>query len=72
MPEGSLRAFLESVTQEWVMGGRIYDAHIAETARWAGARIVVTENQRHFIHLLKEKIRVLTADQFAALLPPGP
>lgn len=66
--EEGFAAFIESAAGERVTGGRIYDAHIAEVARTGGARIVVTDNQRHFTHLLKEEIRVLTAEQFVDLL----
>jgi len=51
--------FLASATGESALGGRIYDAHIAEVARRAGARLVVTENRRHFTSLLRHGIRVL-------------
>jgi len=51
--------FLASATEESALGGRIYDAHIAEVARRAGARLVVTENRRHFTSLLRHGIRVL-------------
>jgi len=46
-------------------GGRVYDAHIAEAARLAGAELVVTENRRHFVPLMRYGIRVLTAAEFA-------
>ena len=46
-------------------GGRVYDAHIAEAARLAGAEVVVTENRRHFVPLMRYGIRVLTAAEFA-------
>ena len=68
LPREGIGAFLESAGGERLIGGRIYDAHIAEIAKSAGAGIVVTNNQRHFTHLLKENIRVLTADQFIALI----
>ena len=63
LPEESLETFLESAVDSRIRGGRIYDVHIAEIAKSATARIVLTENRRHFSHLLKEEIRVLTADQ---------
>ena len=53
--------FLVSAVGEGTTGGRIYDAHIAETARQAGARLVVTENRRHFTSLLRHGIRVLVS-----------
>jgi hypothetical protein len=39
--------FLASAAGEGTTGGRIYDAHIADIARRAGARLVATENRRH-------------------------
>jgi len=59
------RPFLASAGAERVAGGRVYDAHIAEIARLAGARLVVTDNRRHFVGLMRHGIRVLTAVEFA-------
>jgi predicted nucleic acid-binding protein len=59
------RRFLRSAAQDRAAGGRIYDAHIAEIARLAGARTVVTDNRRHFTTLLRYDIRVLTTQEFA-------
>jgi predicted nucleic acid-binding protein len=53
--------FLVSAVGEGMVGGRIYDAHIAEIARQAGARLVATENRRHFTPLLRHGIRVLVS-----------
>lgn len=53
--------FLVSAAGEGTAGGRIYDAHIAEIARQAGARLVATENRRHFTPLLRHGIRVLVS-----------
>jgi predicted nucleic acid-binding protein len=53
--------FLISAVGEGTTGGRIYDAHIAEIARQAGARLVATENRRHFIPLLRHGVRVLVS-----------
>jgi predicted nucleic acid-binding protein len=52
---------LVSAVGEGTTGGRIYDAHIAEIARQAGARLVATENRRHFTPLLRHGIRVLVS-----------
>jgi predicted nucleic acid-binding protein len=65
LPESGREAFLKSAASERVAGGRVYDAHIAECARLAGARIVVTDNRRHFVGLMRYGIRVLTAMEFA-------
>lgn len=65
LPAEARLAFVESAVGDRVAGGRVYDAHIAESARLAGAEVVVTENRRHFIPLMKHGIRVLTAGEFA-------
>jgi predicted nucleic acid-binding protein len=57
-------SFFRIAVSERVAGGRIYDAHIAEIARSGGARIVVTDNRRHFTSLLQHGIRVTTANEF--------
>ena len=44
-------------------GGRIYKAYITEIARQAGARLVATENRRHFTPLLRHGIRVLVSSE---------
>jgi predicted nucleic acid-binding protein len=48
------------------VGGRVYDAHIAEVARAAGARVVVTDNRRHFVAALRHGLRVETPAEFLA------
>ena len=66
LPSNARGAFVDAVVHERISGGRIYDAHIAEAARLAGAEVVVTENRRHFVPLMRYGIRVLTAEEFAA------
>ena len=44
---------------------RIYHAHIAEIARLAGARVVVTDDPRHFADLRPHGIRVMSTADFA-------
>jgi predicted nucleic acid-binding protein len=56
--------FFQVVAHERIAGGRLYDAHIAEIARAARARVAITENRRHFSGLLRHGIRVLTAAEF--------
>jgi len=46
-----------------VLIARIYDAYIAEVARQTGARLVATENRRHFTPLLRHGIRVLVSSE---------
>lgn len=66
LPAGARVGFVAGIVGERVAAGRVYDAHVAESARLAGAEMVVTENRRHFIPLMKHGIRVLTAGEFAA------
>lgn len=61
LPAERREEFLVSTAGEGTTGGRIYDAHIAEIARQAGARLVATENRRHFTPLLRHGIRVLVS-----------
>jgi predicted nucleic acid-binding protein len=65
LAEEARRGFLEAAVEARVAGGRIYDAHIAEIARLAGARIVVTDNVRHFSGLRFHGIRVMSTADFA-------
>lgn len=64
LPTRTRRRFLRQCREERVMGGRVYDAHIAEIARLGGAAAVVTENRRHFIGLLRHGVRVQTSREF--------
>lgn len=62
---------LRAAVQDGTAGGRIYDAHIAEVARTAGARVVVTDNRRHFLAALRHGMRVETPSEFLAALKAG-
>jgi predicted nucleic acid-binding protein len=66
LPAELREEFLVSAVGEGTVGGRIYDAHIAEVARQAGARLVATENRRHFTPLLRHGIRVLVSEELAS------
>jgi predicted nucleic acid-binding protein len=61
-------AMMKAAARDGTAGGRIYDAHIAEVARSAGAAVVVTDNRRHFIAALRYGIRVETPAEFLATL----
>lgn len=65
LPVARQEEFLASAAGEGTTGGRIYDAQIAEIARLAGARLVVTENRRHFTSLPRHGIRVLGSAELA-------
>jgi predicted nucleic acid-binding protein len=66
LPSGDRGPFFSSLVQDGIAGGRIYDAHIAEVARAAGARVIVTDNRRHFLAALRHGIRVETPAEFIA------
>jgi predicted nucleic acid-binding protein len=66
LPAGDRLPMLKAAAQEGTAGGRIYDAHIAEIARAAGASVVITDNRRHFIASLRHGIRVDTPAEFLA------
>jgi len=64
LPANDRMPMLRAAVQDATAGGRIYDAHIAEIARAAGARVVVTDNRRHFLAALRHGIRVETPAEF--------
>lgn len=68
LPAADRESFLKSAAQDATAGGRIYDAHIAEIARAAGATVVVTDNRRHFIAALRHGLRVETPAEFLAAM----
>lgn len=65
LPEQARLPFLRTIEHERIVGGRVYDAHIAEIARLAGAKSVITDNRRHFSSLARHGIGVLSAEEFA-------
>jgi predicted nucleic acid-binding protein len=64
LPAADRLAALRAAARDGVTGGRIYDAHIAEIARAAGASVVVTDNRRHFLSALRYDMRVETPSEF--------
>jgi predicted nucleic acid-binding protein len=66
LPADDRLPLLRAAVQDGTLGGRIYDAHIAEVARAAGARVVVTDNRRHFLAALRHGIRVETPAEYLA------
>ena len=61
---------LRAAARDRIGGGRIYDAHIAEIARAAGAEVVVTDNRRHFLSALRSDLRIETPGDFLARMKP--
>lgn len=68
LPAGGREAMLQLLAQDRIAGGRVYDVHIAEVARAAGARVVVTDNRRHFLAALRYGLRVETPAEFLSTL----
>ena len=68
LPAADRLSMIRSAAHDAIAGGRIYDCHIAEVARAAGARVVVTDNRRHFLSALRYDLRVETPDEFLANL----
>jgi len=66
LPASDRQALLQAAAQDGITGGRIYDAHITEIARAAGAKVVVTDNRRHFLSALRYDMRVETPTEFLA------
>lgn len=64
LPAADRLPLLKLAAEDRTAGGRIYDAHIAETARATGAKVIVTDNRRHFLGVLRHAIRVETPAEF--------
>lgn len=64
LPPGERVTMMQAAGREGVAGGRIYDAHIAEVARAAGASTIITDNRRHFLTALRYGMRVETPAEF--------
>ena len=68
LPAGERLQMLRAAARDHIAGGRIYDAHIADVARSAGASVVVTDNRRHFVSALRYDMRVETPTEFLSRL----
>ena len=68
LPSQDRMSMLATAARDGTTGGRIYDAHIAEVARSAGARLIVTDNRRHFLSALRYGIRVEAPAEFLTTL----
>jgi predicted nucleic acid-binding protein len=71
LPDDGRDGLLAVAAEDRLAGGRIYDAHIAEVARAAGASVIVTDNRRHFLSSLRHGIRVETPPEFLARVRAG-
>jgi predicted nucleic acid-binding protein len=72
LPAANRETMLRAAAADAIAGGRIYDVHIAEAARAAGAEVVVTDNRRHFLSALRYGLRVETPGEFVAALKKKP
>ena len=70
LPAAERLPALRAAARDRIGGGRIYDAHIAEIARAAGAEVVVTDNRRHFLSALRYEMRIETPGEFLARVKP--
>jgi predicted nucleic acid-binding protein len=70
LPTDERIGLFAAAARDRIAGGRIYDAHIAEVARAAGARVIVTDNRRHFLAALRHGIKVETPAEFLAGIKP--
>ena len=68
LPAADRAPMMFAAGRDRIAGGRIYDAHIAEVAKAAGAEVVVTDNRRHFLSALRHGMRVETPSEFVASL----
>ena len=68
LPAAERMPMLRAASRDGIAGGRVYDSHIAEIARAAGAAVVVTDNRRHFLSALRYDMRVETPAEFLAAL----
>ena len=64
LPHAGRLPFVNAAVRDRIIGGRIYDAHIAEVARAAGASVVITDNRRHFLSALRHGLRVETPEEY--------
>lgn len=68
LPPADRLGMLQGAARDGIAGGRVYDAHITEVARAAGASVIVTDNRRHFVSALRYDMRVETPAEFLAAL----
>jgi predicted nucleic acid-binding protein len=68
LPPDDRLPMLKAAARDAIVGGRLYDSHIAEVARASGATVVVTDNRRHFLTALRFDLRVETPLEFLANL----
>jgi predicted nucleic acid-binding protein len=68
LPAADRVPLLRGLVRDGLIGGRVYDMHIGEIARAAGADVVITDNRRHFLSALRHGLRVETPAEFLETL----
>jgi len=68
LPDAARHPFFKALSRDGVVGGRVYDAHIGEIAHQGGARLIVTDNIRHFSALVSKGLQVVDSATFAGRL----
>lgn len=68
LPETRRHVFWEAAARDRIAGGRIYDAHIGDVAVASEAKVVVTDNVRHFSALRERGVRLLSSSEAAGML----
>jgi predicted nucleic acid-binding protein len=66
LPPNDRLVLVKDAARDGIGGGRIYDAHIADVARTAGAPVIVTDNRRHFMTILRHGVRVETPGEYVS------
>jgi len=72
LPQAEQLPMLRAGARDAIVGGRLYDAHIAEVARSTGAGVVVTDNRRHFLSALRYGLRVEPPAELLATVKKKP
>jgi predicted nucleic acid-binding protein len=68
LPAKDRIAMLRAAAKDNIGGGRVYDSHIADVARAAGATVVITDSRRRSVSALRYEMRVETPAEFLASL----
>jgi predicted nucleic acid-binding protein len=71
LPADRQEGFLGLAVEQGVAGARVYDFHLAQVARAAGASAIVTDNPRHF-KAPEVGCRILTSLEAVAELDRSP
>ena len=70
LPQAEQLPMLRAGARDAIVGGRLYDAHIAEVVRSTGAGVVVTDNRRHFFP--RCRLHVAPSAEFLATVKKKP